>query len=126
MFDAPCSLEASGKPAQEPGLKKAIIRFLSAALEPRPAVRKTPRLKDIAPIRNHMLRTIEDCNSAQAHRLRMQIEGAGSPQELWLLRNDAFQLISQQHSQQVAAERINGLIQVFEGWLDPKQLVRIL
>ena len=57
--------------------------------------------------------------------MRAQIEGAASPQELWLLRNDAFQLISQQHSQQVAAKRIDSLIQVFDGWLDPKQLLRI-
>jgi len=103
----------------------ALTRLLSVAFKPREPARRVPRLKDIAPIRNHLLRTIEDCMTQQAHRLRAQIEGAGSPQELWLLRNDAFQLISQQHSQQVAAQRIDSLIQVFDGWLDPKQLVRI-
>ena len=103
----------------------AITRLLSVAFKPREPARRVPRLKDIAPIRNHMLRTIEDCASHQAQRLRVQIEGAASPQELWLLRNDAFQLISQQHSQHVAAQRIDSLIQVFDGWLDPKQLLRI-
>ena len=48
-----------------------------------------------------------------------------TPQELWLLRNDAFQLIAQRHDQRTAAERIDALIQVFEGWLDPKQLARV-
>lgn len=42
-----------------------------------------------------------------------------------MLRNDAYQLISHQHSQNVAAERINALIAVFEGWVEPRQLVRI-
>lgn len=53
------------------------------------------------------------------------MDQAHTPQELWLLRNDAYQLISQRHNQSVAAERINRLIQYFEGWLEPKQLIRI-
>ena len=36
---------------------------------------------------------------------------------------DAASLLA--HNQSVAAERINALIQIFEGWLEPKQLVRI-
>ena len=103
----------------------AITRLLSVAFKPREPARRVPRLKDIAPIRNHMLRTIEDCASHQAQRLRVQIEGAASPQELWLLRNDAYQLISQQTSQAVAAERINALMTHFDGRLEPRQLVRI-
>jgi hypothetical protein len=42
-----------------------------------------------------------------------------------MLRNDAYQLISQQHNQTAAAARINDLISAFEGWLEPSQLVRI-
>lgn len=76
-------------------------------------------------IRQHLLFTIEDCLSVPAHRLRRQIEQARTPQELWLLRNDAFQLIAQRHDQRTAAERIDALIKVFEGWLDPKQLARV-
>ena len=42
-----------------------------------------------------------------------------------LLRNDAYQLISQRHSQAVATDRINGLIHCFEAFIDPRQLGRI-
>ncbi|RZL07720.1 MAG: hypothetical protein EOP40_15150 [Rubrivivax sp.] len=76
-------------------------------------------------IRNQLMRSIADCTAQTAQRLRSKIEQARTAQELWMLRNDAFQLISQQHNQSIAAERINALIQCFEGWLEPKQLVLI-
>lgn len=101
-----------------------LARFLGVDPEPRQKLR-VPRLKDLMTIRQHLLFTIEDCMSVPAHRLRRQIELARTPQELWLLRNDAFQLISQRHDQRTAAQRIDALIKIFEGWLDPKQLARI-
>ncbi len=86
---------------------------------------RTASLKDLARIRHQLMRCVADCTSQTAQRLRSKIEQARSAQELWLLRNDAFQVISQQHNQSVAAERIDALIHCFEGWLEPKQLVRI-
>lgn len=76
-------------------------------------------------IRHQLMRSVADCSSQTAQRLRARIDQARTAQELWLLRNDAFQVISQQHNQSVATERINALIQCFEGWLEPKQLVRV-
>ena len=52
----------------------------------------------------------------------LAVEGASSRT---MLRNDAYQLISQQHNQTAAANRINDLMSAFEGWLEPSQLVRI-
>lgn len=101
-----------------------LARLLGLAAEPRQKPR-VPRLKDLMTIRQHLLSTIEDCMSVPAHRLRRQIERARTPQDLWLLRNDAFQLIAQRHDQRTAAQRIDALIQIFEDWLDPKQLARI-
>ncbi|MBA4261830.1 MAG: hypothetical protein C0443_07360 [Comamonadaceae bacterium] len=72
-----------------------------------------------------LLRCIDDCDSVSARRLNHQIIHAQTAQELWLLRNDAYQLISRQTSQAVAAERINALISSFQGWVEPSQLVRI-
>lgn len=103
-----------------------LARWIGGALQPQPRPRRIPHLRDVALIRQQLLKTIEDCvNSVPALRLRRQIERARSPQELWLLRNDAFQLIAQRHSQHVAAQRIDGLSGLFEEWLDPKQLARI-
>ena len=101
-----------------------LARLMGVAAEPRQKPR-TPPLRELMSIRQHLLFTIEDCMSVPAHRLRRQIEHARTPQELWLLRNDAFQLISQRHDQRTAAQRIDALVQIFEGWLDPKQLARL-
>lgn len=103
----------------------AIARFIRGSLKPRTNGRKTIPLKDLQAMRMALLRCIDDCDSVSARRLNHQIIHAQTAQELWLLRNDAYQLISQRHNQQVAAERINALIASFEGWVDAKQLVRI-
>ena len=102
-----------------------IARIIRGTLNPRSTARKTPSLKDIQVIRNALLQSVEDCDSAPAQRLRHKIAATQTAKELWMLRNDAYQLISQQHSQSAAAARINDLISAFEGWLEPSQLVRI-
>ena len=102
-----------------------IARFIRGSLKPRAPGRKTASLKDLQAIRKALVQCIDDCESVSANRLRHKIIHAQTPQELWLLRNDAYQLISQQTSQTIAAERINNLIGNFEGWLEPRQLVRI-
>ena len=102
-----------------------IARFIRGSLKPRASGHKTPSLKDLQSIRKALLECIDDCESVPANRLRHKIIHAQTPQELWMLRNDAYQLISQQTSQTIAAERINKLISFFEGWLEPRQLVRI-
>jgi hypothetical protein len=114
-------------PRPAPGgvsLLARLASLLGLAAEPRQKPR-VPRLKDLMTIRQHLLFTIDDCMSVPAHRLRRQIERARTPQDLWLLRNDAFQLIAQRHDQRTAAQRIDALLQIFEDWLDPKQLARI-
>jgi hypothetical protein len=100
-------------------------RFIKGSLKPRAPGRRPPSLKDLQSIQTALLQCITDCDNVPAQRLRHKIEQAKSAQELWLLRNDAYQLISQQTSQTVAAERINALITHFDGWLEPRQLVRI-
>ena len=100
-------------------------RLIKESLTQRSQGRRVPSLKDLQSIRTALLQCIEDCDNPSTQRLRHKIEQAKSAQELWLLRNDAYQLISQQTSQAVAAERINALITHFEGWLETRQLVRI-
>ena len=103
----------------------SFARFIKGSLKARTPGRRPLSPKDLQSIRLALLQCITDCDNVPAHRLRHKIGQAKSAQELWLLRNDAYQLISQQHDQSIAADRINTLIQFFEGWLEPKQLVRI-
>lgn len=102
-----------------------LTRLFKSKLAPRKPANATASLKDLQSIRAALLQCMDDCDSAQAQRLRHKIVQTKTAQELWMLRNDAYQLISQQTSQAVAAERINNLISAFEGWLEPRQLVRI-
>lgn len=109
----------------ETALIPSIKRMFNFALRPRHQTRKPASLKDMATMRQALLLSLADCNSPGVDRLRSKVEQAKAPQELWMLRNDAYQLISQQHNQSVAAERINDMIHFFEGWLDPKQIAKI-
>ncbi|WP_066271985.1 hypothetical protein [Hydrogenophaga palleronii] len=81
--------------------------------------------EDLAAIRCQMEFCIVDCTHPAARRLRRQILRTGTPQELWLLRNDAYQLISQQFDQATAARRINELRPSFKSFINPRLLVRI-
>lgn len=102
-----------------------LVRLFSGQRAAKPHPRKTPSLKDLVSIRQALLDVVQDCDGVTGERIRHKVQQARSPQELWLLRNDAYQLIAQRHNQSVAAERINALISVFDGWVEPKQLVRI-
>lgn len=79
----------------------------------------------IEQIRHSLHRALHDCQDIRAQRVIYKINLAKTPADLWLLRSDMHQCISQTHSQRVAVERINSLVDVFEGWLPPSQLTRI-
>lgn len=86
---------------------------------------KRPSLQAMQRVRSALRECVDDCEGSQVTRLRMQIEKADTAQELWLLRNDAYQVISQHHNQCVAAERINKMLPLFDGLVAPGQLSRI-
>jgi len=102
-----------------------IDRLFRVALQPHATPRRMATLKDLQTIRSALLKCVEDCEGLPVDRLRHQVDRARRVQELWLLRNEAYQLISQQHSQSIAAERINRVMSVFQGWIAPSQLTRI-
>jgi hypothetical protein len=81
----------------------------------------------IEQIRHSLRRTLDDCKDKdiRAQRVMFKINAAKTPADLWMLRSDLHQCISQVHSQRVAVERINSLVDVFEGWIPPSQLTRI-
>ncbi len=79
----------------------------------------------IEQIRHSLRSTLDDCEDIRAQRVKFKINAARTPADLWMLRSDLHQCISQVHSQRVAVERINSLVSVFEGWLPASQLTRI-
>jgi hypothetical protein len=72
-----------------------------------------------------VVQTLRDCFDESSERLAQRVLVAKSSQHLWVLRSDLYQCIAQAHSQTEAVERINSLIDAFEGWIPPAQLKSI-
>lgn len=102
-----------------------IAKLIRRTFKPRLKSVRTATLKDLQAIRSAMNGCVSDCEGLQAQRLHLKITSAASAQDLWMLRNDAYLVISQAHSQSEAAARINRLIDAFDGWVEPRQLVKI-
>lgn len=102
-----------------------IQRIFGTALEDQPKPFAFRPQLPIEQIRRSLHAALHDCTDMRAQRVIYKINIAKTPADLWLLRSDLMQCIAQVHSQQVAAERINNLISVFEGWLPDSQLLRI-
>jgi hypothetical protein len=73
-------------------------------------------------IKQHMGQTLQDISGIDADRLRYSLRAARTAGDLWMLRSDIYQVISQQHSQTEAAQRINQLLHCFAQWLPARQL----
>ena len=73
-------------------------------------------------IRGQLLAVLEDCEGAEVDRVRWRLHMAERAQELWLLRDAVFQVVSSQHCQAQAIERIDALVPAFRQVL-PAELV---
>lgn len=76
-------------------------------------------------IKQQLRALLVDCNDKRAQRVSYRISGAVSADELWQIRSELHQCISQLHSQTEAARRINSLLPSFNGWVPARQLVQI-
>ena len=76
-------------------------------------------------VRLRLRETLADCAGMDAQRLLFKVQAAQAADQLWMLRSDLYNCIARHHSQSEAARRINGLLPCFDGWLPPRQLVRI-
>ena len=79
----------------------------------------------LADIQRSLSDALEDCQGVRVDRLLYKINSAKTPFELWALRSDLHQCIAQIHTEGVAADRINGLSTVFNGWIPAAQLTKI-
>ena len=64
-------------------------------------------------VRRQLLAVLDDCHGSDCDQLRWRLHTAERAQELWLLRNQIFQVVASQHCLQLAHERINGLLTAF-------------
>lgn len=99
-----------------------ILSGLRRRLSHRQAVRNRLPLSSI---KQSLDTILTDCKTARAQRLVHQIKSARTPSELWYLRCEMHQCISQSHNQTEASRRINSLIVVFTGWVPTNKLTEI-
>jgi hypothetical protein len=65
-------------------------------------------------IKSTMLALLSDASPLPESRLVLRINAAGTGMELWLLRVEVHQAVALAHGQSVAAQRINGMLPLFE------------
>jgi hypothetical protein len=107
-------------------MSRPMSRLLKAMQSPFPPSRKAARVTDLQVIRTALRQCVEDCQGIAIDRLTMRIASARTHQELWLLRSDAYRLISLSHCQSVASQRISALLHHFDGWIAPHEARRSL
>mgnify|MGYP006334956523 FL=1 len=80
---------------------------------------------DLALIKQLMVDSLDGSDDMSAERLRYTLARAQSATDLWMLRSDLYQHLSNRHSQSVAAQRINSLRHCFSGWVSASQINRV-
>jgi hypothetical protein len=76
-------------------------------------------------VRRQLLGVLEDCDGFEVDRLRWRLHTAECAPELWLLRDAVFQVVSMQHCQAQAVQRINGLVPFFREVLPARLLSQV-
>lgn len=79
----------------------------------------------IEDVRAQVLKVLDDCKGSESERLRWRLHSASSAQDLWMLRGAIFQIVSNQHCQAEAAERINALVPMFRDLLPAGLVSRV-
>ena len=76
-------------------------------------------------VRRQLLAVLEDCEGFEVDRVRWRLHMAERAEELWLLRDAVFQVVSTQHCQAQAVQRINGLVPFFREVLPARLLTQV-
>ena len=103
----------------------SVLRRIFGTAVPEQTHTQAFRRLPIERIRHRLRLTLHDCTDDRSRNVLVKIERAKTPGDLWMVRSDLYQCISYVHSQQVAAARINELLEVFDGWVPERQLTRI-
>jgi hypothetical protein len=96
-----------------------------ASARARALARETAGKMPLNAIKRQMEQVLHDITGIDIDRLLYKIRATHTVHELWMLRSDMYQTIAKQHSQTVAANRINSLIVCFSHWIAPHQLTPI-
>ena len=98
-------------------------RFISS-LHPQ-VQEESQRQESVVTLRLQTVALLHDCEGPACERLRLRLQAARTANDLWLARSEIFQQVASQHCQAQAAQRINGLLPLFEGWLPARLLTPV-
>ena len=87
--------------------------------------RATRHRLPLSTLKQNLEMLLDDCETTRARRVVYQIKSARHPDDLWDLRCEMHQCISHVHSQTEASRRINGVVEVFAGWVPANKLTQI-
>ena len=88
-----------------PALKP--FAFAVQAISRRLVGQRTASKADLTRIRSAMLERVLDCELKTVRRIRVQLAGASSAVQLWLLRSEVYKAVSEQFGQaEASAHRI--------------------
>jgi hypothetical protein len=118
----PSSHPCGSQDRREHPLTTAIHRILNMTANAFSESKTTTNQRPIEQIRESLRTLLHDCKDMHTQRVIYKINVAQTASELWQLRSDLHQCITKAHSQTEAAERINSVIAVFEGWMPAGQL----
>lgn len=93
-------------------------RLLARRHSQHPSSRATTPLTNLETARQALRACVADCEGDAARRLRRHIDGARTHHDLWMQRAQVYQVVSLQHGQAMAHERIEGVQSLFAGWVD--------
>ncbi|MDO5623267.1 MAG: hypothetical protein Q4G71_01085 [Pseudomonadota bacterium] len=77
---------------------------------------------ELAQIRTAMLEHMLDCDIKTVRRVRLQMESATTALQLWMLRSEVYQAVSEQFGQHEAAQRVARLGPLFRGLVPQRKL----
>jgi hypothetical protein len=83
-----------------------------------------PTAPGVEDIRRRLLEVLEDCTGFDCDRLRWRVHMGECAEELWLLRHAVFHVVSSQHCQTQAMQRLDQLQPVFRQALPERLLGR--
>ena len=112
------------------GLQPALVGpFAHTSVEPRtsylPVEASSTRCPELHALRERMVAQIDDCLVPDRGRIVKALQRSPSALDLWLLRIELFQCISQSHGQLEARRRINALIPLFAKKMPKSRLATI-
>ncbi|HPK33630.1 hypothetical protein [Ottowia sp.] len=98
-----------------------LVQFTRRMLEGMQTRQPAPPLDEM---RSALIEQVIDCDPKQTRHVRLGVKTARSVQQLWLLRSEVYQVVSNEFGQHEAERRISDLAPMFERFVSGPRRAR--